>query len=567
MSPYPSLCYRQKRDHTQTHPSWFHEFGWREDEVIGTNITEYAHPDDLEKIQGIAHPLFGDKRIDDFETRIMRVDGTYAWLSWSACFVKELDIVVCSAHDVSARVETEEQLRTARREAERASWAKSQLIDTISHELRTPLNAILGYAALLGSYVDEERGKHYLSSLNSAGRSLLAIINDILDLSRAETGRMELRMVPFDPRRLLHDIHDIFRFQAEEKGLHFTLFGRESLPGMVLLDVDRLRQVLINLTGNAIKFTDTGSISISMEAKDEDDTRAADGKSTWKIRLGITVEDSGIGISEEYRRHLFEPFSQQDAHISREYGGTGLGLAIAKRLVDLMGGSIRCESPLIPETNRGTRFTIDIPGVIASGNAFAGETAIDDNGQRLLASGTMVSGISSTRSSGPISHSDELTGLQTRRSILTRMHMELNRMQREVESLGLIICDIDRLKHVNDLYGHAAGDSILQSMALLLAAMADEGDVLGRWGGDEFIIMLPHCTWERLQSMSQRIVEEMKDKIFYSDGQSLQTAISVGTSMVYPAEGSPAYICSNALYAAPRCRSSRQGTGAQLLEK
>ena len=120
-------------------------------------------------------------------------------------------------------------------------------------------------------------------------------------------------------------------------------------------------------------------------------------------------------------------------------------------------------------------------------------------------------------------------------------------MQREGESLGLIICDIDRLKHVNDLYGHAAGDTILQSMALILAAMADEGDVLGRWGGDEFIIMLPHCTWERLQSMSQRIVEEMKDKKFYSDGQSLQTAISVGTSMVYPAEGSPAYICSNAL--------------------
>lgn len=528
-------------------PSWFHEFGWREDEVIGTNITKYAHPDDREKIQGIAHPLFGNKRIDDFETRIMRSDGSFAWLSWSACFVKELDIVVCSAHDVSSRVETEEQLRTARREAERTSWAKTQLIDTISHELRTPLNAVLGYAALLDAYVSEDRGKHYLASLNSAGRSLLAIINDILDLSRAETGRLELRMVPFDPRRLLHDIHDIFRFQAEEKGLHFALYGRENLPGMILLDVDRLRQVLINLTGNALKFTDTGAVSISMEAQDLENTRAVDGKSTWKVNLSITIEDSGIGISEEYHRHLFEPFSQQDAHISREYGGTGLGLAIAKRLVDLMGGSISCESPVNPEINRGTRFRIDIPGVVASGNAFAGETAIDDNGQRLLAAGTMVSGLLSTRSAGPISHRDELTGLQTRRSILTRMHMELNRMQREGACLGLIICDIDRLKHVNDLYGHAAGDTILQSLALLLTAMADEDDVLGRWGGDEFIIMLPRCSWERLQSLGQRIVEEMKEKKFYSDGQSLQTAVSVGASMVHPAEGSPAYVCSNAL--------------------
>ncbi len=359
------LCLSDDRCHfTKLSPSWSREFGWKDSELLEKSYLEFIHPEDREATIRAAKESIRGERVLNFENRFRRVDGSYVWLSWNSFGVPERGLIIAAAHDITSRVETEERLEAAREEAERASRSKSQFISTMSHELRTPLNAVLGYARLLEGLVAEEKAKAYLRSVGSASRALLAIINDLLDLSKAEFGRIELTPAVFDPRQLLAEIAEIFRLVAEEKGISLELHTGTRLPGTLLLDEARLRQVLINLVGNAVKFTDKGKVSIFMDGNPEcADSETVNPRASYKTCISIQVEDTGIGIDEEYRLHLFEPFSQQDLGISRKYGGTGLGLAIAKRLLDLMGGSIVCSRT----KEGGTRFEIDIPAVSAAG--------------------------------------------------------------------------------------------------------------------------------------------------------------------------------------------------------
>jgi len=359
------LCLADDLCHfTKLSPSWSREFGWKDSELLEKSYLEFVHPEDREATIRAATESIRGERVLNFENRFRRVDGSYVWLSWNSFGVPERGLIIAAAHDITSRVEAEERLEAAREEAERASRSKSQFISTMSHELRTPLNAVLGYAKLLESLVGEEKAKAYLRSVGSASRALLAIINDLLDLSKAESGRIELTPAVFDPRQLLAEIAEIFRLVAEEKGIFLELHTGPRLPGTLLLDEARLRQVLINLVGNAVKFTDKGKVSIFMDGNPEcAESVTMNPRASYKTCISIEVEDTGIGIDEEYRLHLFEPFSQQDPGISRKYGGTGLGLAIAKRLLDLMGGSIVCSRA----KEGGTSFEIDIPAVSAAG--------------------------------------------------------------------------------------------------------------------------------------------------------------------------------------------------------
>ncbi len=346
-------------------PSWSRNLGWKETELMNRTFMDFIHHDDrLSTLHSIKQLEHGG-RVTDKTNRFQRADGSWVWLSWSAVGLTDRGVVLAAAHDITARVETEERLRNAREVAEAASRAKSQFISTISHELRTPLNAVLGYAGLLAPLICDERGLRYIRSIDSSGRALLAIINDLLDLTKVESGRIELTPAPFDPRRMLDEVIEIFRFGAEEKGLHLEFRASDRLPKTLLLDGARLRQVIINLVGNSVKFTEHGTVKVLFDAEAPPGTAAADGKTMFSTDLVISVEDTGIGIAENYRARLFEPFSQQDSAVAHKYGGTGLGLAIAKRLLDLMGGGISCES----ERNRGTRFLISIPGVYAAGSA------------------------------------------------------------------------------------------------------------------------------------------------------------------------------------------------------
>jgi len=242
-------------------------------------------------------------------------------------------------------VETE---RAARHAAEAANRAKSEFLAGMSHELRTPLNAVLGYAQLLtmdgGLSARQARG---LDTIHKSGQHLLELINDILDLARIEAGRTELNPEPVKLSDFLQSVVNLMRVKADEKGLAFVFDARAGLPEAVLADERRLRQVLLNLLGNAIKFTDRGTITLRA---------AAEPKGPAQVLLRLDVEDTGVGMRPEELERIFEPF-EQVGDMQRRSGGTGLGLAITRALVNDMGGQIRVNS----EFGRGTRFRVELP--------------------------------------------------------------------------------------------------------------------------------------------------------------------------------------------------------------
>ena len=258
--------------------------------------------------------------------------------------------------EVAERERVQQKILAAKQEAEKASRAKSDFIANISHELRTPLNAILGYAQVLRNSVQGASLRETLQSLERSGKQLLALINELLDISAAEAGKLKLYYGPVNPRTLLSDIEAVYRPTTREKGVEFSVAADEEVPEKVVSDAMRLRQILFNLVGNAVKFTHSGFIHVRITSAPAADERSPDNPA--RVALSIEVKDTGMGISEEERQRVFEAFTQQDGQ-SGEYGGTGLGLTITRRLVEALGGSIEMES----EKGEGSRFLVHFPAL------------------------------------------------------------------------------------------------------------------------------------------------------------------------------------------------------------
>ena len=262
------------------------------------------------------------------------------------------DLYSSFQEELVKRKQAEETMKIAKDEAERANSAKSEFLANMSHEIRTPLNTITGYTYLLENSDLNSKQKEYADKIDMAAKNLLGIINEILDFSKIEARRMTLELVNFDLFRILDDLCGMVGFEAQRKGIKLDLNIKPGVPQYIKGDPVRLKQVVLNLLANSVKFTHEGSIDILVELL---------GKDQNQVSLRFIVTDTGIGISEEQKKSLFEVFTQGDASTSRKYGGTGLGLAICKRMVELMGGYISVES----EIGKGSTFSFTINFAIA----------------------------------------------------------------------------------------------------------------------------------------------------------------------------------------------------------
>lgn len=260
---------------------------------------------------------------------------------------------IASVRDITEMKRTNEELHQAKLQAESANQTKSKFLANMSHEIRTPLNAVLGITDLLSQQITDEVQRSYLNTIKTSGKSLLAIINDILDISKIEVGKLDINYSYFSLKDLIKELEEMFALNTKEKGLQLTIIIPENIPTNVYLDENKLRQVLTNLLSNAVKFTDSGYIIISVGISEEQ-CRKDD-----EINLLIEVEDSGIGIKQGYIGAVFDAFSQQEGQDSRKYGGTGLGLAISKRLIELMQGTLELKS----KKGKGTLISIKFQNV------------------------------------------------------------------------------------------------------------------------------------------------------------------------------------------------------------
>ncbi len=282
------------------------------------------------------------------------------WIAWKEAAVRGADGEIIeiqrTGRDITARVATERALEDAREQAEAASRAKSRFLAVVSHEVRTPLNGILGMTHLLLETPLSQEQQTYARAVKSSGEALLGLIEEILDFSKIEAGRMELDEAPFDLVELVTDVAELLAPRAQAKGIEIATLFSADLPRAVSGDAARLRQVLLNLAGNAVKFTDQGGVALTVETAGE--------------TIKFSVRDTGPGIDAKAQARIFDEFEQGDGTLARRHGGTGLGLAIASRIVERMGGEIALSN--VSDGGTVFRFSIRLPGLES------GETAAPD---------------------------------------------------------------------------------------------------------------------------------------------------------------------------------------------
>jgi PAS domain S-box-containing protein len=336
--------------------------GYELDEVIGKlSIPDVLTAESLVYQEKVFSEIVKNGGIYNVELEYKRKDGTTFFGSLNSTSIFDQDgkffMSRSTLFDITERKRIEIALSDANEAAENANKAKSEFLANMSHEIRTPMNAVLGYTELLSSLLTEQTQKNYIESIKSSGRSLLTLINDILDLSKIEAGKLDLEYDYVDSNFFFTEFERIFALKATEKGIKFIVEIQSGTPAGIYIDEPRLRQIVFNLIGNAIKFTNQGYVKLKVYTNNFQIVAYSEEKSEQFVDMIIEVEDTGIGISKEIKEEIFDPFIQ--ARDQKNIGGTGLGLAITRRLTTLMKGTISLESTL----GKGSKFTVKIPDI------------------------------------------------------------------------------------------------------------------------------------------------------------------------------------------------------------
>ena len=352
-------------------PVWERVLGFSIAELCAVSYLDFVHPDDRAGTLAEAEKVAAGASVLEFENRYRAADGSYRWLSWKAVPYRDERTIYAAARDITEYKATREQLvqdardldhareveaehadrlsqlvrelNLAKAKAEQAALAKADFLANMSHEIRTPMTAIIGMADLAMNTKLTAEQREYLTTISQSAGALLALINDILDFSKIEARKMAIEQIPFDLRDTVEGALKALAVRAQQKGLELACHTRSHAPDRLVGDPGRLKQVLTNLVGNAIKFTHRGEVVVTVEPASIDQDA---------VVLHFAVSDTGIGVADDKRSVIFDAFAQADTSTTRSFGGTGLGLSIATELVSLMGGTMWLES----EVARGSTF-------------------------------------------------------------------------------------------------------------------------------------------------------------------------------------------------------------------
>lgn len=345
LSPHMMCIMDYQGNFTRINPAWFKTLGYNQEDLLGKTVYDYVHPEDLSIISADMDHIKRKGEVNALEIRLKHSSGDFIWTLWSIVSDMKQKKIFGIGRDITDNKHQEKELIDAKEKAESADYLKSAFLAIMSHELRTPLNSIIGFTSIINSGlagpVNEEQKKQLTMVLKSS-KHLLNLINDVLDISKIEAGQLEVEQKSFDLLASINRAIDIVKPLLDKKGLQFIANISPDL-GVVKSDQRRLEQVIINLLTNAVKFTESGSVSLIAEKKEH--------------YITIQIIDTGEGITEENLALLFVPFKQVNGGISRPQEGTGLGLSICDKIMKLLGGDIVVKS----EFGKGSVFEVQIP--------------------------------------------------------------------------------------------------------------------------------------------------------------------------------------------------------------